>query len=237
MFNMKVAVFSDIHGNKYAFDEALKSMHTYKADSYIYCGDICGYYYHQNYILDRLREMSKLYCVLGNHDKMFLDVFQGKLSGDTYKEKYGNSVEMLKETISSENLGFLSSLKNKIDLMFDGFKVGVFHGTPWGNLNEYCYPDAEFNRYKTLNYDYIFQGHTHYRMHEKVGKVNVVNPGSIGQPRDGNPPSYILFDTIDNKIEFISVPYDIKMLANEVEKNVNEPSYLIEVLKRSAYNE
>lgn len=234
MKQMRIAIFSDIHGNIYAFKEMLKSMAKASIDRYYFCGDICGYYYHQNEVIDHLRGMNNLECVIGNHDKIFLDILHGKMSGDNYSKKYGKSIEKLKETISKENLDFLEGLKDTYYSISENIKIAMFHGSPWDSLNEYCYPDSEVSRYENLKYDYIFLGHTHYRMHKIIRNKNIVNPGSIGQPRDGKLPSYALIDTSQKKVEFVSVKYDVEKLIRDIKEVRDEPSYLIDVLRRVA---
>lgn len=230
---MKIAVFSDIHGNKHAFFKALELMKNYEIEKYFFCGDICGYYYYHNEIIDVFRKMRNLYCILGNHDKIFLDILYGKLNKDQYTNRYGSSIEKFLSNITQENLSYMKNLKTELYCEIDKLKIAMFHGTPWNNLNGYCYPDYSFSKYYNLKYNYIFQGHTHYRMHKKVGNLNIVNPGSLGQPRDGKLPSFAVFDTIEKTIEFISVPYDVDNLINEVKKNIGEPIYLIEILRGS----
>lgn len=229
---MKIAIFSDIHGNEYSFLKAYESMKNYNVDKFFFCGDICGYYYSQNKILDILRNMENIVCLLGNHDKMFLDIMDGKVEGNFYTSKYGKSLEILSSTISKQNLRFLRSFKSEYYCKIDGLEIAMVHGTPWDSLNEYCYPDADFTKYTNLKFDYIFQGHTHYRMHKKTQNLNIINPGSIGQPRDKKLPSYVLFDTLTKELKFISIQYDITELVTEIKEH-NDPIYLIEVLKRS----
>ncbi|MBM7573692.1 metallophosphoesterase family protein [Aquibacillus albus] len=233
---MKIAIFSDIHGNKYSFLKALESMRSKNVQQYLFCGDICGYYYHQNEIIDIFRQIDNLKCILGNHDKMFLNIMDGKFKKSHYSSKYGKSLEKLAVSISEENLNFLRNLESEYSFIIDDLKIEMVHGTPWDNLNEYCYPDSDFSRYEHLEYDYIFQGHTHYRMYKKINDLMIVNPGSIGQPRDGKLPSYVLLDTSTKKLEFISIKYDIEELIYEINEN-NDPDYLIEVLKRSNKSE
>jgi putative phosphoesterase len=233
---MKIAIFSDIHGNKYAFFKAIESMQENNVERFLFCGDICGYYYDQNEIIDFFRKEQHSNCILGNHDKMFLDINDGKMDGTLYKEKYGDSTEKLLKNIKKENLQFLRNLQAEYFITIDNCKIAMFHGSPW-SINDYCYPDSDFSRYLKLNYDFIFQGHTHYRMNKIVNNMHVINPGSIGQPRDASLPSYVLLDTQKWHFEFISIKYNIEKLVSEIKKERNEQSYLIDVLLRSAKHE
>ncbi|TFD95797.1 metallophosphoesterase [Jeotgalibacillus sp. R-1-5s-1] len=230
---MKVAIFSDIHGNNYSFERAFNSMLDDNVDYFLFCGDICGYYYNQNEIIDVLRSIKNIRCILGNHDKMFLDIMKGKVDLEFYSGKYGKSFENLSFNITKENFLFLEKLQSECVLTIDGLNIAMFHGTPWDSLNEYCYPDYNFDKYKEFNFDYILQGHTHYRLNKKIGNTHIINPGSLGQPRDGKPPCYVLLDTTTRSIEFISIKYEIEKLISEIKGFDAEPAYLVEVLKRS----
>jgi len=229
---MKLCVCSDIHGNKYSFFKALEEMKKMEIDQFFICGDLCGYYYYHNEVIDAVRNMENTYCILGNHDKLFIDILDGKIDRKFYVEKYGSSIEQFVNNISSDNLEFLRSLESELKVNIDGVNVAMYHGSPWDNLSEYIYPDSDFSRYMSLESDYIFHGHTHYRMHKKIGKLTIVNPGSVGQPRDRKRPSYAVIDTISNTVEFKSIHYDVDKMIGDVLKNAGEPDYLVDVLRR-----
>lgn len=233
---MKIAVFSDVHGNNEVFGKALELMKNYGVEEYYFCGDVCGYYYHHNEIIDLFRGMDNLKCVLGNHDKIFLDILDGKIDKLNYRNTYGSAIDKFLSNISKENLSYMRSQKTQLHHTIDNLRIGMFHGNPWDNLNGYCYPDDDVSQFNVLGYDYIFLGHTHYRMYKKAGNTNIVNPGSLGQPRDGEPPSFAVIDTLQETVEFVSVAYEVESLINEVSQNIGEPKYLIEVLKRWSIN-
>ena len=88
---MRLGVFSDIHGNIYAFDKLWRKLKKEKCDLYIFLGDICGYYYYQNEVIDIMRGIKNLITVKGNHDEIFLKMMEGKISGVGYTKKYGKS--------------------------------------------------------------------------------------------------------------------------------------------------
>lgn len=230
---MRVAIFSDIHGNKYALEEALVKMDEMGIDIHIFCGDAVGYYYYHNEVIDSLRNIKNLYCVLGNHDQMFIDVVNKKKDIKSYVEKYGSSIEKFLNSATQDNLEFLSKMPTELDLIIDGLNIKIIHGSPWNPIDGYVYPDSNFEKYVEIDKDYVFQGHTHYPMRMKQGKCEIVNPGSIGQPRDGGCSSFVVFDTNNKTFEFTSVEYDISKLIQEVQCSGSEPGYLSRVLRRS----
>ena len=110
---MKLLIFSDIHGNNHAFDAFVKSLSTQnKQYELLFLGDFIGYYYGSNEIISYCRE-NNISCILGNHDKYFLDILDGKLSLEKYVKKYGHSYEIALNTVSKENISFLRRLDKK----------------------------------------------------------------------------------------------------------------------------
>jgi predicted phosphodiesterase len=79
----------------------------------------------------------------------------------------------------------------------------------------------------------IVLGHSHYPMSHRIGKTLVVNPGSVGQPRNGEPGAHwAIFDTASNCLDFYSEEYDYSALINECKQRNPELPYLVDVLKR-----
>lgn len=234
---MKLLFFSDIHGNQYALDEFLKNDQVKNADELIFCGDVFGYYYYQNEILDKFRNMQGLKAVLGNHDKMFLDVIDGKLDVDILVTRYGNTYKHNIEKISKKNIEFLRSLPHKLELNIDGCKIGVFHGSPSDPLNGRIYPDTDIIDIKNyLKYDFVILGHTHHRMVKKVMSTLVINPGSLGQQRDGKGCSALLLDLGNEKYDFITIQYNVNKLIRDVDLFDAGNLKLKEVLLRKEKN-
>ena len=227
---MRIGIFADIHGNIYAFDKILESLKVEGVDLYIFCGDVCGYYYYQNEVIEILRGMKNLVCVAGNHDRMFLSMRQNDTLDSEYKTRYGKSCCLLKGNIKKENLQFIETLPDKY--VFDDCQMAVFHGSPWDNLNEYVYPTDSLARFKELPYDYILLGHTHYSMDRSVKHVRIINPGSCGQPRDYSDPSYAILDLKRETVEFRRVQYDSDLMIRDVLRHKEENPYLIKVLKK-----
>ncbi|MBU0591280.1 MAG: metallophosphoesterase family protein [archaeon] len=229
---MKLCIFSDIHGNAYAFEKIIASMKKEKPDRYIFCGDICGYYYNQNKIIDSLYHLKNFIGVLGNHDKLFLDMFNGLGSEKDYVMKYGNSNRLLFDKITDKNLGFLQELKEQEILNIENNKIAIFHGSPWNALNDYVYPDSPLERFAEYEYDFIFLGNTHYPMDRQINGLRIINPGSCGQPRDSYLPSYAVLDLESRKTKIIRVNYNCEALISEIQGNNEKNRYLIDILLR-----
>ncbi len=238
---MKICFFSDIHGNGYAFDAFLKEMERRKPDKIIFGGDYAGYYYDADRIISKMREL-RFTCVLGNHDKMLLEVLDGERDLSPLTERYGSSYEMLVRKLLKENEQFLRRLPLFYEMEADGVKLGFFHGSPRDFLNDRIYPDTEITDNTEIalfeKYDYVFSGHTHHKLVKQFGKTILINPGSAGQQRDGKGTSYVLFDTEKREWEICSFPYDIDSLEADIDsletENEDRKKKLKEVLRRKA---
>ncbi|WP_252238652.1 YfcE family phosphodiesterase [Clostridium sp. VAP51] len=233
---MRVAVFSDVHGNIYSFKNILNSMKKNNIDHYIFCGDICGYYYHQNEIIELFKGLKNFICVMGNHDKKIINLLNKKetiIKENIDKDRSSNS--LLLNNITDANKEYLQNLSIKYEGIIDNRKIGVFHGSPFNFLEEYVYPTDSLNNFEKLDYDIVFLGHTHYSMYKKLNNVIVVNPGSCGQPRNGRLPSYAIWETATNEVEFKYVDYDITKLVNDINMYDKFDKYLVDILYRGRY--
>ena len=227
---MKIGIFSDIHGNIYAFEKVYKKLIAEKCDQYIFCGDICGYYYAQNDIVEMLSGFKNLISVVGNHDRKFLECLSDEELLHDYSRKYGKSFIELKENISMDSLRFLESLPEKyID---ESHSFAVFHGSPWNNLNEYIYPTDSIDKFSQLPYSYVILGHTHYPLDKSINDVQIINSGSCGQPRDCSDPSYAILDLVSSKVEIKRVTYSPRALIRDVKHHNEKNPYLIDVLQK-----
>lgn len=204
---MKVCIFSDVHGNDTAL-EAMLSAEEERCDAFIFAGDIFGYFYGQEAIIDRMMEIKNLTAVRGNHEQYYLS----RADKDALTDRYGSSYAM---EVDENRQRFLENLPVCADVMMDGRRFQVFHGSPLHPTEGRIYPDTPDAEIGDVPYDCLVLGHTHYRMARTVGNCLVINPGSLGQPRDGAECSYCVFDTADNRYEFRTVAVDFERLLRE----------------------
>lgn len=230
---MKIVIFSDIHGNKFAFDELMKNISSIDYDYIIFGGDIFGYYYNQEYIIKKLEKMKNLIWLKGNHDQNFLDVYMNSSLEKELVKNYGHSYARIRDKFSLDIYEKIRDLPEYAEMGIDGIKVGIFHGTPDSYLTGRFYPDNEIED-ETLysKYDIVILGHTHFQMVKKVGKTLVINPGSAGQPRDGRGYSYAIYDSDSGVVEFNTFTYDVRKLYNQIERYDRGLTKLKEVLER-----
>lgn len=218
---MLFLIFSDIHGNQYAWRALLKYIKNVKYDYIVFLGDIFGYYYGQEEIINGLLSIDGLIWLKGNHDQSFLDMMDNRISyldlelnyGSTYRRIYPNGQWMIK---------LIKPLSSSYQLQADRLNIFFCHGTPKDPLNGRCYPRENWKPTDCQNYDVVIAGHTHFRMiRENEGKL-WLNAGSLGQPRDGRESCCLLFDTKERKFEYIDLLYEKTFLFEEIkEKDPN----------------
>lgn len=220
---MKICIFSDVHGNLEAFQQLLHREEG-NVEYFIFAGDILGYFHGQREIIHQLAKMKKLYAVMGNHDLYYLLGRKNEAYRRQLVEKYGCSYNSV---LSGTELAFLQRLPEYLELRLEDKSIGVFHGGLADHTEQRIYPDTVLGKemYGT-EYDYLILGHTHYQLFKKAGKTLIINPGSLGQPRDGKGFSYCILDTFDGRVSFKTVGPDIKGLLKTVkEKDFGTQNY------------
>jgi putative phosphoesterase len=228
---MVICIFSDIHGNGPAFMEGRKAIVAENADLNIFLGDLCGYYYDQIQILDGLRSIDNLISLGGNHDAMFLEIKAGNQSlRKQYLSQYGHCMEHLLEEDNADLVAWLGQRSFSHYAIDRGFSC--FHGSPLDPRDGYVYPDASLECFGGIQERFIFLGHTHYRMYRTQDRVHFINPGSLGQPRDGGPATYAVVDTHSCEVVFRKVFFDKELLREQIRALGDEGRYLEAILER-----
>ncbi len=228
---MRICAFADTHGNDIAFLQALPDMLAEEPDQYLFLGDICGYYYAQLDIFRALQRLPNLTAIKGNHDQIFMDIQGGNEElRQNYLSRYGSSMEKLSSTADRAFCSWLAELP---DYYRDPQGLfSCFHGSPADHLNGYVYPDTALDDITKRTERFIFLAHTHYPMLRKDGYMTIINPGSLGQPRDGNWPTYCVVDTNTGQTTFKSIRYDRSALLARIDQEQDHNRYLKEVLLR-----
>ncbi len=189
---MKIAFISDIHANIGALERSIEKIDDYNVDK-IYClGDLIGYGDYPNEVISLIIERG-IISIRGNHEEIFL---AGNLL-----EKY--NFPFTKKIITQKSLDFLNKLDKYIIL--DEYNTILSHAVPYSD-DVYLYANSDFSILDDINYKYIFMGHTHYPMMMSYYDKKILNPGSIGQPRDKNSKSSFLICDFESEVfEFIRI--------------------------------
>lgn len=179
---MRILLISDIHGNGPAL-RAVRAAY----DTCLFIGDAVDYGPDTEECMDWLRA-NAAHGVRGNHDHGAAQrIFPMGSVGFRYLT--GVTRPRTVEALTDDDRQYLSRLPLTKYLTLDGKRYLLVHASPWDPMEEYAPPDEAFwaPRVKGLDVDYVVVGHTHVPYTLKVGTVTVVNPGSIGLPRDGDP--------------------------------------------------
>jgi putative phosphoesterase len=215
---MKIAILSDIHGNHYALQEVLFEAKKNNIDHLIILGDIVGYYYHPDKVLELIEPWS-FDLIRGNHEDILLKITDNDLSLDKISAKYGKGHKLAANKLTASHIQMIRNLPEKKELVIDEISILMSHGSPWLN-NLYVYPDTneeilnKFNEYKN---DVILFGHTHYSCFFKTNNGFAINPGSVGQSRErGGTAYWAIFNTSNKMVQFKATKYDTNQLKKEV---------------------
>lgn len=220
---MKICAFSDIHGNIEAFQKMYVSEAEH-VDLFIFLGDIFGYFYYQDEILEKIMSMKNLYAIAGNHEKNYISCMDNNNNKKIFIDKYGSSYNI---HLSPQKMNYIMHLPDHQNIFAEEKKIGLFHSGELIFGEKRIYPDTFLKHEKQIDqYNYIFLGHTHYRLQKRLGNTQIINPGSLGQPRDGMGFSYAILDTQTDAVIFKSVELDIyHMLQAVKEKDENRTVY------------
>jgi putative phosphoesterase len=231
---MKLGVIADIHGNALALEAVLTAARDANVTQWICCGDLIGYYYQPERVLSLLGELN-FTAVRGNHEDLLNNALNDPASASHIRGQYGSGIKFARENLSDIQIDFLHNLPKQQYLTFGAAKLLLCHGSPW-DTNYYIYPDATedcFSRCAETGVDYLVLGHTHYPMAKRFGKTMIFNPGSVGQPRNGNAgAAWAFLDTETGKFEHRIETYDISYIEEQARTIDNHLPYLWEVFHR-----
>ena len=231
---MNIGVLSDIHGNSVALEAVLKEVKDAGITQLFVLGDFVGYYYHPDDVLHLLKDFNTT-MVRGNHETLLEKVMRDPQKLEDLQTKFGSSFKLALERLSKEQLEMLLSLPERREVEMAGMKFLLCHGSPARN-NEYIYPDADEAKLRECalpGFDMVLMGHTHYPFAQKVGETTLLNPGSVGQPRDsGGGACWAVIDTASKSATLRRTPFDAQRVADEAHSIDPSIPYLSEVQLR-----
>jgi putative phosphoesterase len=215
---MKVGLISDVHGNRVALEAVLADMPD--VDRLVNAGDVVGYNPWPAECIEATWDPSSLVesapegpvpTVMGNHDRA--------VATDTafrFNAMAKAGVDYAREALEPEHLEWLDELPDERRLFDD--RVHVVHGHP-DDPDHYTRPHEFGPDLLGGGADVLVMGHTHVQHHEVYDDGVVVNPGSVGQPRDDDPDAaYAVLDLADLAVEEHRVPYDVDHVQEAVEE-------------------
>ena len=242
----RTAILSDIHGNLAALEAVLDDVGGQNVDRVVCLGDVIGYGPHPCACLDQAMEFE--FCILGNHDSSALFDPEGfNVAAEQAIFWTRQQLELGKDgpEASRKRMQFLCEMPRSLR---EGSVLFV-HGSPRQPTNEYVFPEDTQNSKKmeklfSMVPHLCFQGHTHVpgafttdlrfvRPSDSgagiavndPSKIMMINVGSVGQPRDGDPRScYVVYD--EQTVTFRRVEYDIERTVREIEAEPDLDDFL-----------
>jgi len=217
---MKILVLADIHANWPALSAIRESF-----DACLFLGDLVDYGANPIACINWVREHATA-AVRGNHDHAVAQRIAAR-GGSGFRELAAATRPLNWQLLQPGHMKYLSRLPVTRTVTFDGLRLALFHATPRDPMDEYLLDDPAGwqARLAGIDADIVCVGHTHVPFHLELDKVQVLNPGSVGQPRDGDPRcAYAVIER--GKIELRRVEYDIDAAIAQLAESQVAPSAL-----------
>ncbi|RME13651.1 MAG: metallophosphoesterase [Ardenticatenia bacterium] len=227
---MRHLIISDIHANLVALETVLEQAKQYGYDDVWCLGDIVGYGPNPNECVELVREHA-VYSLAGNHDWAAL----GRIDISDFNPDARYAVEWTRAQLTPESVEYLQSLPPRIDDVAEVFTLA--HGSPRHPVWEYIiYPATAAENFEHFDTPFCLVGHTHQPVifrkdpdddyvqallpalqqplpiasAAKQGVRLIINPGSVGQPRDGDArSSFVIYDDETGALTYYRLPYNI----------------------------
>ena len=219
---MRILVISDIHANITALDAVLEDAGQY--DSVWCLGDLVGYGPDPNECVLRVQDLPNLTCTIGNHDAATLN----HINSDSFNPEARQAIRWTQDAMSQSSIAFLQKLPEKVSLD----SVTLAHGSPRHPVWEYLLDTQNATQsFEHFDSPYCFVGHTHLPCVYYLGEDQrharlmipeagtrlvlspraILNPGSVGQPRDRDArAAYAIFLPDEQIWEYHRVSYDVE---------------------------
>lgn len=225
---MRILLISDLHANLPATDAVLDAAGAEGWDRVLVLGDLVGYGADPAAVIDRVRALNNATVIRGNHDK----VVAGIDSAADFNVVARQAAEWTAAALGAADIAYLRDLpRGPLAIEGTGLSVAICHGAPFDEDYYIFNIDDAASALEASDAGLVLFGHTHVQIafreirasqraviapldDETValdpGARTLLNPGSVGQPRDGDPrAAYALLDTDTGLVQLRRVPYDI----------------------------
>jgi predicted phosphodiesterase len=221
---VRYGVFSDVHGNYAALRAVLDFYRKNGVEEFISCGDIVGYGPQPQECAEAVMGLKSLTAVLGNHDAAAV----GKMDLKWFNANASWAIDFAKKRLSGQAMDFIARLPEKVE----NPHFTLVHGSPRKPLTEYMLSEVQFaDNEKSWSVSPCFVGHSHMPLYFRYGEDGLpatdflrplvrvstaagrvmINPGSVGQPRDGDPrAACAIYDSDKKNFELYRVFYNVE---------------------------
>ena len=230
---MRYLIISDIHGNVHALDSVVRDAVTLGYDAVLCLGDLVGYGADPSAVIQRVRQLAPVKIVRGNHDK----VAAGLEPAVLFNEVARRSIEWTRDAVTPDELAYLAALpKGPVTV---NETVEICHGSPFDEDHYVFDQDDAARSIEAASSRFCFFGHTHLpavftaaddpattgnglaedEMRLPARGPALINVGSVGQPRDGDPrAAYGLIDLDKGTIRLRRTVYDVQGAQKKIMK-------------------
>lgn len=207
-----IGLISDIHGNYEALKVVLQRLDSMNVTDIVCMGDVVGYYSQVNECCDELRKRN-IRSVMGNHD-----YYMANNERCPRSQSVNDCLEYQRKVITKENLEWVKSFPDHME--YKG--LNIVHGGWMDHIDEYLEPSDEY--FSKLGNGYYVSGHNHVQRLLELKDGGYCNPGSVGQPRDGdNRAAFAVFN--EGKFELYRVEYDYETVGRLMDAAGFNPYY------------
>jgi predicted phosphodiesterase len=233
---LRYLILSDIHANLEALEQCMELAQG-KYGEVLCLGDLVGYGPDPNRVIEQMRPITKI-VIRGNHDK----ACAGVTSGEDFNLYARLATHWTRQELNAENLSYLRALPNG---PVDVNGVALVHGSPIDEDEYILGPGQALPILREPLTPIVLFGHTHYQggfmLHPNSryqsirwiskedgltftltledGARYLVNPGSVGQPRDGDPrAAFAIFDEEQRHVEYYRTPYNLTKTQKKMER-------------------
>jgi len=224
---MRYLILTDIHANLEGLDTCLKDARARGYDEALVLGDVVGYGPDPNAVVDRIKALKPRAIVRGNHDKVALGMNQA----EGFHAAARAAAHWMLESLTEENREWLVALPMGPTIINGDLEI--CHGAPFDE-DAYIFDELDARHaFEAATAPLCFYGHTHFavvfRMMKDLLEIvsppdgetaltidpqarYLVNPGSVGQPRDGDPrAAYAIYDTETRRLDLIRLTYPLEI--------------------------
>ncbi len=231
---MRILVLSDAHGNADALRSILEKENY---DAVWFLGDLTDYGPEPQVVLDILRDLKPEVWISGNHDYANAFGVDCGCGEKTHELSVYTRENVTKRLLSKEDLAFLRNLPLRREMRIDGRTYYFVHGCPADPLYGYMFdfmPECMRNEIGgKISADYLLFGHTHFPVLGKYEGTTYLNPGSAGQPRDGDwRSSYAVYE--DGEFQLKRIQYPVEETIKKIKVVVEDEKFremLIRILR------
>lgn len=214
---MQLLILSDIHANWPALHAVLAAEP--QVNGVICLGDIVNYGPHPVPCIDWVRDHAKPgWVVQGNHDRA-LGCDEGPRCSAPYRQLAADMQRFTRKQISPAAKHYLARLPTNATQSLGGVIFFLCHAVPTEPLYAYVAPGDTKQWERECRFagqpDFLLAGHTHLPMVHRIGRTTIVNPGSVGQPKNGDPRAcYALWR--DGEVDLRRATYDVRLTAGDL---------------------